>query len=61
MDEVHMDDVLEAQHVVYGPSQRWCYLSDQQPHELLIFKAADSRKHGAGELLLESLRLKAAL
>lgn len=50
MDEVHANDVLESQQVIYRSSQRWHYLSNQQPYELLIFKAADWRKHGAGEL-----------
>ncbi|KIW33962.1 uncharacterized protein PV07_00773 [Cladophialophora immunda] len=42
LDEVHAQQSLESQHVLYDPAQRWHYLSNQQAHELLIFKAADS-------------------
>lgn len=49
LDEVHAEDVLESQQMLYNSDQKWCYLSDQQPHELLIFKAADSKNYGAGK------------
>ncbi|GES60662.1 putative fad-linked sulfhydryl oxidase alr isoform 2 protein [Aspergillus terreus] len=41
-DEVHTTAVLESQQVVYSPSQKWYYLSDQEPNELIIFKSMDT-------------------
>jgi hypothetical protein len=32
--------------VRYNPEHRWYYLSDMQPHELLLFKCYDSQKEG---------------
>ena len=49
LDEVHSEDFLESYQVKYNPAQRWWYLSEQQPHELLVFKGADSDIRGAGE------------
>ena len=48
LDEVHTDDTLESYQVHYRKTQKWCYLTDQLPTELLIFKAADSMVEGAG-------------
>lgn len=48
LDEVHPTDTLESQLLLHSKNQRWCFLSDQQPNELLIFKAADSENPGEG-------------
>ena len=48
VDEVHKEDILESHGVQYSPSQKWYYLSDMKPSEMLIFKAADSHMEGAG-------------
>ena len=48
IDEVHVGDILESHQIYYNPEQKWCYLKDQLPSELLIFKAADSKIKGAG-------------
>ncbi|CAN9414365.1 unnamed protein product [Alternaria alternata] len=47
VDEVHKQDILESHGVQYSPSQKWYYLSDMKPSEMLIFKAADSHMEGA--------------
>ncbi|RII24835.1 hypothetical protein CUC08_Gglean011848 [Alternaria sp. MG1] len=47
VDEVHKEDILESHGVQYSPSQKWYYLSDMKPSEMLIFKAADSHMEGA--------------
>ncbi|KFY66848.1 hypothetical protein V496_01907 [Pseudogymnoascus sp. VKM F-4515 (FW-2607)] len=45
-DEVHTTAVLESQQVVYNPSQKWYYLSDQEPNELIVFKSMDTAVRG---------------
>ncbi|KAJ5786638.1 uncharacterized protein N7503_011850 [Penicillium pulvis] len=37
---------------VFNPSQKWCYLSSQQPQEALIFRQFDSRKADKGGMSL---------
>ncbi len=49
LDEVHKDDVLEGFQMFYRPTQRWYYLKDQLPTEIVIFKTGDSVVQGAGE------------
>ena len=47
-DVVDRDAVFENTQVHYNPEQKWYYLADQIPSELLIFKNADSEsKFGA--------------
>lgn len=46
LDEVHSNGVLESQQVIYKPSQRWCYLSQQKDTEVIIFKSMDSEVRG---------------
>ena len=50
LDEVHAGGVLESQQIVYNPTQKWCYLSNQKACEVLIFKGMDSEVHGEGQL-----------
>ncbi|RSL46156.1 hypothetical protein CEP53_010435 [Fusarium sp. AF-6] len=50
-DEVHATAVLESQQVVYNPSQKWYYLPNQEPNELIVFKSMDT------ELTLPVLQL----
>jgi hypothetical protein len=47
-DVVDRDAVFENTQVHYNPEQKWYYLANQIPSELLIFKNADSEsKFGA--------------
>jgi hypothetical protein len=47
-DVVDRDAVFENTQVHYNPEQKWYYLANQMPSELLIFKNADSEsKFGA--------------
>lgn len=47
-DVVDRDAVFENTQVHYNPQQKWFYLANQIPSELLIFKNADSEsKFGA--------------
>ena len=47
-DVVDRDAVFENTQVHYNPQQKWYYLANQIPSELLIFKNADSgSKFGA--------------
>jgi hypothetical protein len=41
-DVVDRDAVFENTQVHYNPKQKWYYLPNQMPSELLIFKNADS-------------------
>jgi hypothetical protein len=41
-DVVDRDNVFENTQVHYNPAQRWYYLSNQLPTELVLFKNADS-------------------
>ena len=41
-DVVDRDAVFENTQVHYNPQQKWYYLANQIPSELLIFKNADS-------------------
>jgi hypothetical protein len=41
-DVVDRDAVFENTQVHYNPEQKWYYLANQMPSELLIFKNADS-------------------
>ncbi|KFY25079.1 hypothetical protein V491_01908 [Pseudogymnoascus sp. VKM F-3775] len=45
-DEVHSTAVLESQQVIYNPSQKWYYLSNQEPNELIVFKSMDTVVRG---------------
>jgi len=47
-DIVDKDAVFENTQVHFNPEQRWYYLSDQVPEELLIFKNADSGEESGG-------------
>lgn len=49
LDEVHKDDILEGYQLYYRPTQRWYYVKDQLPTELVVFKAGDSIVKGAGK------------
>lgn len=42
-DNVYPHQVSETYNVFFNKSHRWFYLSGHQPHELLLFKAYDSR------------------
>jgi hypothetical protein len=55
VDEVHKEDILESHGVQYSPSQKWYYLSDMEPSEMLIFKAADSHMEGGGMYQIQGL------
>jgi hypothetical protein len=47
-DVVDRDAMFENTQVHYNPGQKWYYLENQMPSELLIFKNADSEsKFGA--------------
>ncbi|RYC61508.1 hypothetical protein CHU98_g4721 [Xylaria longipes] len=41
-DEVHAKGVLESQQVAYSPSQKWYYLPNQNPNEIIVFKSMDT-------------------
>jgi hypothetical protein len=41
-DVVSLEQAIENMVVHYNPKQRWYYLSNQEPTELLIFRQADS-------------------
>ncbi|KAF2120272.1 hypothetical protein BDV96DRAFT_642114 [Lophiotrema nucula] len=45
-DSVSPDGVVEAYVAHYNPNQRWYYLSEHMPSELLVFRAADLEKGG---------------
>jgi hypothetical protein len=45
-DVVDKDAVFENTQVHFNPEQKWYYLSNQMPEELLIFKNADSEENG---------------
>jgi len=47
LDEVHSEDFLESYQVKYNSAQRWWFLPEQEPHEILVFKGADSEVSGA--------------
>ena len=42
-DQVYSEHVTENVQVQHGPWQRWYYLSNQQPDELLLFRQTDSK------------------
>lgn len=48
LDEVHAQQSLESQQVLYNPAQNWFYLSNQREDEVLIFKSVDSAVAGEG-------------
>lgn len=52
-DVVYQDHSEENYQVHYNPKQRWLYLSDQQPSEMLVFRCADSLEEqvGPGEIM----------
>ncbi|KAI4233711.1 MAG: hypothetical protein LQ349_004235 [Xanthoria aureola] len=56
-DVVYQDHAEENYQVCYNPRQRWLYLSDQMPHEMLVFRTADSWEDrvGPGELVSVSI------
>ena len=46
-DVIAIDNIVEGEQVEnlglhHSPKQRWMYLSDQMPNELLVFRQADS-------------------
>ncbi|KAF2189237.1 hypothetical protein K469DRAFT_683670 [Zopfia rhizophila CBS 207.26] len=41
-DVVSQCGPIEDIHIHYNPTQKWYYLSDQEPSELLIFRSSDS-------------------
>ncbi|CAO1597474.1 hypothetical protein XANCAGTX0491_001282 [Xanthoria calcicola] len=47
-DVVYQDHAEENYQVCYNPRQRWLYLSDQMPHEMLVFRTADSWEDRVG-------------
>src|ERR1700679_176540 len=47
-DIVDKDAVFENTQVHFNPEQKWYYLPDQMPEELLIFKNADSEEESGG-------------
>ncbi|KAJ9133114.1 hypothetical protein NKR19_g9178 [Coniochaeta hoffmannii] len=47
LDEVHTEDFLESYQIQYNEGQKWWYLSEQRPDEVLVFKGADSEIRGA--------------
>jgi hypothetical protein len=47
-DIVDKDAVFENTQVHFNPKQKWYYLPDQMPEELLIFKNADSEEEIGG-------------
>jgi hypothetical protein len=47
-DIVDKDAVFENTQVHFNPKQKWYYLPDQMPGELLIFKNADSQEESGG-------------
>jgi len=48
-DIVQVDRVTENLQIHHNESQKWYYLQDQMPWEMLLFKNADSDSiHGAG-------------
>ena len=51
-DVVYQDHSEEKYQVHYKPKQRWFYLSDQQPSEMLVFSCADfwEEQVGPGEI-----------
>lgn len=61
LDEVHKDDVLEGYQLYYRPTQRWYYLKDQLPTELVVFKTGDSIVRGAGKAALRNGDLRCYL
>ncbi len=51
-DQVYPKHVTENIQVQHGPGQKWYYLSNQQPDELLLFRQTDSKLEklrGGGE------------
>lgn len=42
-DNVYQHQVSQTYNVFFNSSHRWFYLSGHQPHELLLFKAYDSK------------------
>lgn len=56
-DEVHSTAVLESQQVIYNPPQKWYYLSNQEPNELIVFKSMDTVVRGEGLYHLHSITL----
>ena len=59
-DIVQVDRVTENMQIHYNDDQKWYYLSNQMPSEMLLFKNADSetpRGAHCGELLNPSLVL----
>jgi hypothetical protein len=47
-DIVDEDAVFENTQVHFNPEQKWYYLPDHMPEELLIFKNADSQEESGG-------------
>jgi hypothetical protein len=48
LDEVHSQQSLESQQILYDSAQNWFYLSNQREDEVLIIKAVDSAVSGEG-------------
>lgn len=47
-DVVDRDAAFENTQVHFNPEQKWYYLPDQMPDEVLIFKNADSEEQKGG-------------
>lgn len=47
-DEVYSTAVLQSQQIVYNSSQKWYYVSNQQPNEVIVFKSMDTAVRGEG-------------
>lgn len=61
MDRVYPLNVEESIQVHYNPNQHWCYLSDQTPSEVLVFRGGDSDigiPAGESHANLPSIRLR---
>lgn len=43
-DNIYPYEIKENYNVFYNPKHHWCYLSDHEPNELLLFKAFDTER-----------------
>ena len=54
-DNIYPYEIKENYNVFYNPKHHWCYLSDHEPNELLLFKAFDTERGpgvARGELMV---------
>jgi len=47
-DQVHADHVVENCGIYYSPAQKWYYLSNHLPSEMMVFVQSDSMTAGFG-------------